>query len=31
MEARDELLFVTGREADELELERLLVHGPAAT
>jgi trk system potassium uptake protein TrkA len=31
MEVRDELLFVTGREADELELERLLVHGPAAT
>ena len=31
LEAHDELLFVTGREADEKELERLLTHGPSTT
>jgi trk system potassium uptake protein len=31
LEARDELLFVTGREVDEQELERLLVNGPATS
>ncbi|HZL03361.1 MAG TPA: TrkA family potassium uptake protein [Cellulomonas sp.] len=31
LEAHDELLFVTGREADEQELERLLTHGPSTT
>ena len=30
LEERDELLFVTGREADEKALEELLTHGPAA-
>jgi trk system potassium uptake protein TrkA len=31
LEGRDELLFVTGRDADETELERLLTHGPGAS
>ncbi len=35
LEGRDELLFVTGRDADEVELERLLTTGvsspPGAT
>ena len=31
LEAHDELMFVTGREADEKELERLLTHGPSTT
>ena len=30
LEERDELLFVTGREADEKALEELLTHGPGA-
>lgn len=28
LEGRDELLFVTGRDADERELEHVLTHGP---
>ena len=31
LEARDELLFVTGRDADEKELELLLTRGPASS
>ena len=31
LEGRDELLFVTGREADETELEQLLTRGPASS
>ena len=31
LEGRDELLFVTAREADEAELEALLTHGPATS
>ena len=31
LEGRDELLFVTAREADEAALEQLLTHGPAAS
>ena len=31
LEGRDELLFVTAREADESALEQLLTHGPAAS
>ncbi|MCR6494260.1 TrkA family potassium uptake protein [Cellulomonas sp. P24] len=31
LEAGDELMFVTGREADEKELEHLLVAGPGAS
>jgi trk system potassium uptake protein TrkA len=31
LEGRDELLFVTGRDADESALETLLTHGPAAS
>lgn len=31
IEGHDELMFVTGRQADEQELERLLTHGPATS
>ena len=31
LEGRDELLFVTAREADEAALEQLLTHGPATS
>jgi trk system potassium uptake protein TrkA len=31
LEGRDELLFVTAREADEAALEELLTHGPPAS
>ena len=31
LEGRDELLFVTAREADEAELEALLTRGPATS
>ena len=31
LEGRDELLFVTAREADETALEQLLTHGPATS
>ncbi len=31
LEGRDELLFVTGRDADETELEVLLTHGPGSS
>jgi len=31
LEGRDELLFVTGRDADEAELAKLLTHGPASS
>ena len=31
LEGRDELLFVTGHEADEQALERLLTRGPASS
>ena len=31
LEGRDELLFVTGRDADESELEQILTRGPASS
>ena len=31
LEGRDELLFVTGRDADEAELEKILTRGPATS